>query len=398
MSPPNIMPETTLKHRSLQDDSTADQDLIIEQDWQLPEFSIKEIRDHIPNELFNRDLWQSSYWVLHDIAIVGALFYAATYIDILPAKLQWIAWPVYWFAQSVVATGIWVLGHECGHQAFSDYRVVNNAVGWVLHSFLLVPFHSWRLSHSMHHKKTGHIEQDEVFMPKTRSMIGMPKREEDPEGDGPHSMFEDAPLYAVFNLCLKLYFGWPMYLIFNSTGPLNKRKEKNLSHFNPKTSIYEPRHFWDIIVSDLGIALMLGVLVYTAKMTSTWDVIRYYALPYSFVNCWLVLITYLQHTDPALPHYSAKVWNFQRGAALTIDRPYGFGIDYFQHHIADSHVAHHFFSTMPHYNAVKATHYIKKALGSHYQRDDTFIPVAAYRAQTMCRYIEDEGDVLFFKH
>jgi omega-6 fatty acid desaturase (delta-12 desaturase) len=106
----------------------------------------------------------------------------------------------------------------------------------------------------------------------------------------------------------------------------------------------------------------------------------------------------LQHTDPTLPHYSAKVWNFQRGAALTIDRPYGFGIDYFQHHIADSHVAHHFFSTMPHYNAVKATHYIKKALGSHYHRDDTPIPIAAYRAQTLCRYIEDEGDVLFYKN
>ncbi|KAI8582309.1 hypothetical protein K450DRAFT_228362 [Umbelopsis ramanniana AG] len=393
------MPESTLKHRSLQDDNTtADQDLIIEQDWQLPEFSIKEIRDHIPKELFNRDLLQSSYWVMHDIAIVGALFYASTYIDYLPTKFQWVAWPLYWFLQSIVATGIWVLGHECGHQAFSDYRVVNNVVGWILHSFLLVPFHSWRLSHSMHHKKTGHIEEDEVFLPKTRSMAKLPKRENDPEGDGPHSIFEDAPLYVIFHLCIKLYFGWPFYLIFNSTGPLAKRKEKNLSHFNPKTSIYEARHFWDIIISDLGLVLMLGLLVYTAKMTSTWEVIRYYALPYSFVNCWLVLITYLQHTDPALPHYSAKVWNFQRGAALTIDRPYGFGIDYFQHHIADSHVAHHFFSTMPHYNAVKATRYIKKALGSHYHHDDTFIPVAAFRAQSLCRYIEDEGDVLFFKH
>jgi omega-6 fatty acid desaturase / acyl-lipid omega-6 desaturase (Delta-12 desaturase) len=132
-------------------------------------------------------------------------------------------------------------------------------------------------------------------------MAKLPKREDDPEGDGPHSLFEDAPLYVMFYLCLKLYFGWPFYLIFNSTGPLAKRKEKNLSHFNPETSIYETRHFWDIIVSDIGLVIMLGLLVYTAKMTSTWDVIRYYALPYSFVNCWLVLITYLQvrHIPPA---------------------------------------------------------------------------------------------------
>ena len=69
-------------------------------------------------------------------------------------------------------------------------------------------------------------------------MLGMPKREDDPEGDGPHSMFEDAPIVAMMHLILKLFFGWPLYLTINSTGPLNKRKEKLLSHFNPKTSIF----------------------------------------------------------------------------------------------------------------------------------------------------------------
>lgn len=394
--PPNVTSENILTQRNVRDDN--EKDLVIENDWQLPEFSIKEIRDHIPSELFKRDLLKSSYWVLHDLVIVGGLFYAATHIHRLPYKLQFIAWPTYWVAQGIVATGIWVLGHECGHQAFSDYRVLNNTVGWVLHSALLVPFHSWRLSHSMHHKKTGHIEQDEVFLPKTRAMVGLPKREDDPEGDGPHSLFDEAPIVSVSYLILKLFFGWPLYLILNSTGPLAKRHEKYLSHFNPKTSIFEPKHYWDIIISDIGVVSMIGLLIYIARLTSSLDVIRYYVIPYCWVNFWLVLITYLQHTDPALPHYSAKVWNFQRGAALTIDRPYGYGIDYFQHHIADSHVAHHFFSTMPHYNAVKATHYIKKALGPHYCRDDTPIPIAAYRAQTLCRYIEDEGDVLFFKN
>lgn len=122
------MLHSTLKHRSLQDDD-VDQDLIIEQDWSLPEFSIKEIRDHIPSHLFERDLWQSSYWVLHDLVIVGGLFYAATYIDRLPVKFQWIAWPAYWIAQGIVSTGVWVLGHECGHQAFSDYKVSYRLIG-----------------------------------------------------------------------------------------------------------------------------------------------------------------------------------------------------------------------------------------------------------------------------
>jgi hypothetical protein len=35
-----------------------------------------------------------------------------------------------------------------------------------------------------------------------------------------------------------------------------------------------------------------------------------------------MMITYLQHTDPAVPHYRAAEWNFQRGAAATVDRPF----------------------------------------------------------------------------
>lgn len=125
-------------------------------------------------------------------------------------------------------------------------------------------------------------------------MVGLPKRENDAEGDGPHSLFEEAPIASMANLILKLFFGWPLYLTLNSTGPLAKRHEKYLSHFNPKTSIYEPKHFWDIIVSDIGVVSMIGVLVYIARLTSTLDVIRYYVIPYSWVNFWLVLITYLQ--------------------------------------------------------------------------------------------------------
>ena len=59
-------------------------------------------------------------------------------------------------------TGVWIIAHECGHQAFSASQSLNNAVGLVLHSALLVPYHSWRISHANHHKYTCSIEDDEV--------------------------------------------------------------------------------------------------------------------------------------------------------------------------------------------------------------------------------------------
>src|ERR1700749_3463697 len=50
-------------------------------------------------------------------------------------KAAWFAlWAFYSFAAGLVATGLWVIAHECGHQAFSEKKWINNTVGWILHS------------------------------------------------------------------------------------------------------------------------------------------------------------------------------------------------------------------------------------------------------------------------
>ena len=87
-----------------------------------------------------------------------------------------------------------------------------------------------------------------------------------------------------------------------------------------------------------------------------------YVVPLLFVNMWLVLITNLQHTDPAVPHYRGEEWTWLKGALCTIDRDYGI-LNHVFHHITDTHVAHHIFSNMPHYHAMEATNAIKPLLG-----------------------------------
>jgi omega-6 fatty acid desaturase / acyl-lipid omega-6 desaturase (Delta-12 desaturase) len=37
-----------------------------------------------------------------------------------------------------------------------------------------VPYHSWRITHAKHHASTGHMMQDQVFVPSTRSDLGLP--------------------------------------------------------------------------------------------------------------------------------------------------------------------------------------------------------------------------------
>ena len=37
-----------------------------------------------------------------------------------------------------------------------------------------MPYHSWRVTHAKHHASTGHMTQDQVFVPSTRSEVGLP--------------------------------------------------------------------------------------------------------------------------------------------------------------------------------------------------------------------------------
>ena len=100
---------------------------------------------------------------------------------VLVAQCGWAAyifWPLYGFIQGTIAVGFWVIAHECGmlvirfdddlvyiflgHQAFSPYGWLNDTVGFIIHSLLLVPYFSWKYSHAIHHQNTGHIDRDQV--------------------------------------------------------------------------------------------------------------------------------------------------------------------------------------------------------------------------------------------
>jgi fatty acid desaturase len=112
-------------------------------------------------------------------------------------------------------------------------------------------------------------------------------------------------------------------------------------------------------------------------------------VPLLVVNAWLVLIVYLHHAHQALPHYDSSEWDWLRGALATMDRDYGV-LNYFFHHIADTHVL--LFSAMPHYHAMEATKAIRPLLGDYYKRDATPIAKALWRETRECVYVESMGD------
>ena len=57
-----------------------------------------------------------------------------------------------------------------GHNSFSNNRQLNDFVGNVVHSSILVPYHGWRISHRTHHANHGHVENDESWYPTTEEL------------------------------------------------------------------------------------------------------------------------------------------------------------------------------------------------------------------------------------
>jgi hypothetical protein len=207
--------------------------------------------------------------------------------------------------------------------------------------------------------------------------------------------------------------------------------------------------------------MILGI-VYASSVYGVADVIKYYGLPWLEVSHWckrviflnincsdprlyytVIMITYLHHTDPTLPHYRDNEWNFQRGAAATIDRNFlGWQGRFFLHDVAHYHVIHHvgifshrtfkdppasfyffafrkFFPKMPfcknHFyytrplvllfrvdpdervrllpvdHGPEATQHLKAFIGDHYAYSDENMFKALWNSYNKCQFVENDG-------
>lgn len=363
----------TAKEREVQE---LRRDVTCHAPTEKPPFNLGQLKKAIPPHCFERSIIRSFSYVVYDLTIVTALLYLALYwIPSLPSPLNYLAWPLYWVCQGCVLTGVWVIAHECGHHAFSDYQLLDDIVGLILHSALLVPYFSWKYSHRRHHSNTGSMERDEVFVPKPKSSLPW------------FSKYLNNPPGRFITLFVTLTMGWPLYLAFNVSG---RAYPRFACHYDPYGPIYNDRERAQIFISDVGVLAVFYALYRLTVAFSLGWVIRIYGVPLLIVNGWLVLITFLQHTHAALPHYDSSEWDWLRGALATVDRDYGILNKVF-HNITDTHVAHHLFSTMPHYHAMEATMSIKPILGDYYQFDPTPLLKAMYRETKECVYVEPEG-------
>merc|ERR1711920_20472 len=318
------------------------------------EITKRSVRDSIPAHLFERRYTTSFFHLGVDLlSVVMSVAVMQAVLPQLPVVLVPLIWLAYWMYQGINFTALWVLAHECGHGGFTDSRLVNDAVGFFLHSGLLTPYFSWALTHAKHHHYTNHMTEGETWVP---SAAGKEKAS---------VRYAKTAAGTVRRIVAVFVAGWYMYLLTNATG---SRQNRGQSHFSPSSkALFKSKDKPYVLASNAGMLAMLAVLAACISQHGFFKVFGLYGVPQVICNFYLCVITYMQHTHADVPHFESEDWTWLRGALSTIDRSLGAWVDSKLHHITDSHVVHHLFSEMPFYGAKAATPYVKAHLGVYYK-------------------------------
>jgi fatty acid desaturase len=382
-------------------------------DPNAPELPTKgQIKAVVPKHCFARSYIWSMVYLIRDFIMATAFVYATSQVlsTDLPslsdpvAITTWVAgWSFYAFWMGTIMTGPWVVAHECGHGAFSPSQQWNDIVGFIVHQALLVPYFAWQYSHAKHHRRTNHLKDGDSHVPSTAADNGLGENNErlgfyavlhESMGDG---------AFAGFQVWSHLAIGWPLYLLgLASTGRVDHKGEdlngRISDHFRPSSPMFPPKMSFKIFLSTTTTAVSILGLAYLSYEKGFMPVLLWYLNPYCWVNAWLVLYTWLQHTDASVPHYGDGEWTWVKGALSTIDRDYGI-FCFFHHKIGSTHVAHHLFHEMPFYHAREATDAIQAYLEPKglYNYDPTPWYKAMWKVAKTCHYVESSEGIQYLK-
>jgi len=368
--------------------------------------SARVIRAVIPKDCYEVDTLTSlSYLSVNVVGTALCTFLGVQALSIFsPTNILSLPfWLAYSAITGTVAMGLWVLAHECGHGAFSKDRKLQDAIGYAIHSLLLVPYFSWQRSHAVHHKYTNHMELGETHVPETYDNGESISHKARNWFINKFGIDKGLNIWGGIQGFLHLIIGWPAYLLIGATGG-PARGMTNHFYPDPLTTPSMPnkelfKGNWKekVIQSDIGVAAVTGALLAWTICRGLPEVMALYGGPLLVINMWLVVYTWLQHTDVDVPHFSMDDHNYVKGALHTIDRPYDkldpYGIiDFLHHHIGSTHVAHHFDCSIPHYKAQAATEAIKENFPELYLYDPTPIPQALWRVCKGCTAVQKKGD------
>eukprot|EP01129_Flabellula_baltica_P002027 TRINITY_DN11895_c0_g1_i1.p1 TRINITY_DN11895_c0_g1~~TRINITY_DN11895_c0_g1_i1.p1 ORF type:complete len:366 (-),score=54.65 TRINITY_DN11895_c0_g1_i1:19-1083(-) len=334
-----------------------------------PPFTIQDVRNSISPEYFKPSTSRSISYFVKDVAVVLAIYAFMYFAQDYTNKYFYIAFPIFWFCQGTMFWALFVVGHDCGHGSFSESRPLNYFIGHLAHTPILVPFHSWRISHHKHHLNTGNLDKDESFVAIDQEFYESMELKE-----------------IIWRYYLYPFGGYLVYLI----GGMAK---SYYSHFWPWAETFKNQSH--LIVESVSYIFAFLTFVFTiGYFTSLGFIVKYYFMPYLIFTAWIAIVTHSHHTHRDIPWYRNDDWTFLKGAISTVDRDYGL-IEPIHHNIG-THIVHHIFMKIPHYHLVAATEQVKPLLGDYYKKSDVSMFQNMWDILNYCRFVPNIGGKVYF--
>jgi len=311
----------------------------------LSELKLSDIIRTIPRNCFEKDWRKAWASVLLTILSVAAGYSAIAFSP-------WYLLPFAWFFTGTAATGLFVIGHDCGHRSFSNRRWVNNWVGHIMMMPLLYPFHSWRILHDYHHVHTNKLHVDNAWEPWTVEN------------------FEAAPTWVRLGYQgLRGQFWWVGSIVHWAGLHFNLNNFADRDRSAIKTSI---------TVVAIFAALFFPTMYFTVGL---WGIVKFWLMPWLGYHFWMSTFTIVHHTIPEIQFHPVSDWSaVEAQLGGTVHCTYPKWVEVLCHDI-NVHVPHHVSVGIPSYNLRKAHESLKMHWGEHIHTRKFTLPLMAQITQ-----------------
>ena len=311
---------------------------------------INDIRNLIPKECYVIDpvkSWSALAHAVFRLAVaLGILYFIEPHWGI---GLLWQvpALAAAWLFAGWAYTGLFVIGHDCGHMAFSERRWVNELVGHLVLAPEFTGFHNWRIWHNFHHAKT--------------QLRGV-----DP--DWPEKMMTRAE-YDKANLGekahVRLGFGTPLGILvgfwvgmFRRTFMKTLAPQIQLTRDAPK----------ELFLSSVTMLIGVGTISYfLVRWGGPWAALKYYFVPTFIAAAHGAMLTYLHHTSGDALVFDREGWTPFRGQVVSTFNVRFPAICEAMWFDINIHLPHHLAPKIPWYHLKPAAEAIRKARPEVYQ-------------------------------
>ena len=312
--------------------------------------TIGDLRELIPKACFAIEPRKS--WSALAVGVVRLVFSLFVLTLVQPVWGPSLLWQIpallgAWLFAGWCYTGIFVLGHDCAHMAFSERRWVNEVVGHICLSPEFTGFHNWRIWHNYHHAKTQLRTQDPDWAEK---MMTRAEYDAAPLGDKSH---------------VRLGFGTPLGLLVGFwVGMFRRTFMKTLAPQIPLARGAARELFLSSTLMILSSAA-ISVLLYRAG--GAWTLVKYYYVPTFIAAAHGAMLTYLHHTSADAMVFDKADWTPFRGQVVStfnVRFPRWIEALWFDINI---HLPHHLAPRIPWYHLREAAEAIKAQNPDWYQ-------------------------------